>query len=333
MRIAREKAQAAATALGARATRPLLAADTAVVLGDRIFGKPVDEAHGVAMLMALGGRTHEVLTAVVASTGGRVQGVLQQSRVTFRALEADECRRYWATGEPAGKAGAYAIQGQAAVFIERLEGSFSGVMGLPLFETSAPARCRRRPALAGRGMSVEILVNVTPRECRAALIQQGVVQELYVERANRRGFAGNIYRGRVNRVLPGMQAAFVDIGLERAAFLHAADIAPDAEIGALVNEGDLLLVQVRKDPIGTKGARLTTDVSLPSRFLVHLPRGSGIGVSARIEEGAERLRLRDGDREQTPASSGRMDPEDRGRRRGCRGLARRPGISRAAVGP
>ena len=141
-------------------------------------------------------------------------------------------------------------------------------------------------------MSVEILVNVTPRECRAALIQQGVVQELYVERANRRGFAGNIYRGRVNRVLPGMQAAFVDVGLERAAFLHATDIAPDAEIGALVNEGDLLLVQVRKDPIGTKGARLTTDVILPSRFLVHLPRGSGIGVSARIEDGAERLRLR-----------------------------------------
>ncbi len=142
-------------------------------------------------------------------------------------------------------------------------------------------------------MSVEILVNVTPRECRAAVIQQGVVQELYIERANRRGFAGNVYRGRVNRVLPGMQAAFVDIGLERAAFLHAADIAPDADIDALVNEGDLVLVQVRKDPIGSKGARLTTDVSLPSRFLVHLPRGSGIGVSARIEHGAERERLRE----------------------------------------
>jgi len=137
MRIAREKTQAAAIALGARAARPLLAADTAVVLGDRIFGKPVDETHGVAMLMALGGRTHEVLTAVVLRSNGGERQVLQQSLVTFRALVADECRRYWATGEAVGKAGAYAIQGQAAVFIERLEGSFSGVMGLPLFETSA----------------------------------------------------------------------------------------------------------------------------------------------------------------------------------------------------
>lgn len=136
-RIAREKTRVAAIALGARATRPLLAADTAVVLGDRIFGKPADEAHGVAMLMALGGRRHEVLTAVVLRSNGSERQVLQQSFVTFRSLDADECRRYWATGEPAGKAGAYAIQGQAAVFIERLEGSFSGVMGLPLFETSA----------------------------------------------------------------------------------------------------------------------------------------------------------------------------------------------------
>jgi septum formation protein len=137
MRIAREKAQAAAAALGARATRPLLAADTAVVLGDRIFGKPVDETHGVAMLMALGGRAHDVLTAVVLQSNGGEQTVLHRSVVTFRPLDADECRRYWATGEAAGKAGAYAIQGQAAVFVERLEGSFSGVMGLPLFETAA----------------------------------------------------------------------------------------------------------------------------------------------------------------------------------------------------
>jgi len=137
MRIARDKVQAAAAALGARATRPLLAADTAVVLGDRIFGKPVDEAHGVAMLMALGGRTHEVLTAVVLRWNGGTHGALNRSLVTFRPLGADECRRYWATGEPAGKAGAYAIQGHGAVFVERLEGSFSGVMGLPLFETGA----------------------------------------------------------------------------------------------------------------------------------------------------------------------------------------------------
>jgi septum formation protein len=137
MRLARDKAAAAAAALGQRANRPILAADTEVVLGDRIFGKPVDEAHGVAMLMALGGRTHEVLTAVVVQLDRRVQSALQCSRVTFRELAASECRLYWATGEPAGKAGAYAVQGLGAVFIERLEGSFSGVMGLPLFETAA----------------------------------------------------------------------------------------------------------------------------------------------------------------------------------------------------
>ena len=137
MRVACDKAAAATAALGLRASRPVLAADTAVVLGERILGKPADEAHGVAMLMALGGRTHEVLTAVVVQLDGRVQGALQCSRVTFRKLGADECRRYWATGEPAGKAGAYAIQGHGAVFVERLDGSFSGVMGLPLFETAA----------------------------------------------------------------------------------------------------------------------------------------------------------------------------------------------------
>jgi ribonuclease G len=142
-------------------------------------------------------------------------------------------------------------------------------------------------------MSVEILVNVTPRESRAAVVEQGVTQELYVERANRRGLAGNLYQGRATRVLPGMQAAFVDIGLERAAFLHASDIAPEpADIRSLVNEGDLLLVQVLKDPIGTKGARLSTQVSLPSRFLVYMPHGKGIGISARVEHGEERTRLR-----------------------------------------
>jgi ribonuclease G len=150
-------------------------------------------------------------------------------------------------------------------------------------------------------MSVEILVNVTPRESRAVIVEQGLTQELHVERANRRGLAGNLYQGQVTRVLPGMQAAFVDIGLERAAFLHAADIvpaaagadAPSADIQSLVREGDLLLVQVLKDPIGSKGARLSTYVSLPSRFLVFMPQGSGIGISARIEHGQERARLRD----------------------------------------
>ena len=153
-------------------------------------------------------------------------------------------------------------------------------------------------------MSVEILVNVTLRESRAAVVEQGVVQELYIERSNRRGLAGNIYNGRASRVLPGMQAAFVEIGLDRTAFLHASDILPPpgldqgldpqifGSVRDLINEGDTLLVQVLKDPLGTKGARLTTHVTLPSRFLVFMPQGQGIGVSARIEDEAERLRLR-----------------------------------------
>ncbi|MFZ2508964.1 MAG: ribonuclease G [Steroidobacteraceae bacterium] len=153
-------------------------------------------------------------------------------------------------------------------------------------------------------MSVEILVNVTPRESRAAVVDQGVVQELYVERVNRRGLAGNIYKGRASRVLPGMQAAFIEIGLDRAAFLHASDIVPPGleagvetqafeNIRDLVNEGDTILVQVLKDPLGTKGARLSTYVTLPSRFLVFMPQGRGVGVSARIENEDERLRLRE----------------------------------------
>jgi ribonuclease G len=154
-------------------------------------------------------------------------------------------------------------------------------------------------------MSIEILANVTPSENRAAVVEQGVVQELYIERTNRRGLAGNIYKGRASRVLPGMQAAFVEIGLDRAAFLHASDImsAPGLETGVetqafesirdLVNEGDTILVQVLKDPLGTKGARLTTYVTLPSRFLVYMPQGRGVGVSARIEDEHERQRLRE----------------------------------------
>ncbi|HUL19055.1 MAG TPA: ribonuclease G, partial [Steroidobacteraceae bacterium] len=155
-------------------------------------------------------------------------------------------------------------------------------------------------------MTLEILVNVAPRETRAALLESGVVQELHVERTSRRGLVSNLYKGRVSRVLPGMQAAFVEIGLERTAFLHAADIAgprsDDTLVGAslseledirrLVNAGDEILVQVIKDPIGTKGARLTTFIALPSRYLVYMPRGQAIGVSARIEDESERARLK-----------------------------------------
>jgi septum formation protein len=136
-RLAREKALAGLAAQSGRTDRPVLAADTTVVLDGQIYGKPAGEPECVAMLMTLGGRSHEVLTAVALAEGAGLRTALNVSRVTFRALDEQECRRYWATGEPAGKAGAYAVQGLAAVFISRLEGSFSCVMGLPLFETAA----------------------------------------------------------------------------------------------------------------------------------------------------------------------------------------------------
>ncbi|HLF09998.1 MAG TPA: ribonuclease G [Gammaproteobacteria bacterium] len=152
-------------------------------------------------------------------------------------------------------------------------------------------------------MKEEILINATPREVRAALVESGVLQEVLIERTSRRGVISNIYKGQVSRVLPGMQAAFVDLGLERTAFLHASDIArnpheeaPDGEreanIRDFVHEGQELLVQVLKDPLGTKGARLTTYITIPSRYLVMTPYSNGVGVSSRIEEEAERERLR-----------------------------------------
>jgi ribonuclease G len=149
----------------------------------------------------------------------------------------------------------------------------------------------------------EILVNVTPSEVRAALLENGVLQEVFIERPARRGLTSNIYKGRVIRVLPGMQAAFVDIGLERTAFLHASDITrqrnvengaasvPLPDIRELVHDGEEVLVQVVKDPLGNKGARLTTMITLPSRFLVLIPKGDNVGISARIEDEDERQRL------------------------------------------
>ena len=154
-------------------------------------------------------------------------------------------------------------------------------------------------------MSEEILINVTPRETRVALVENGVLQEIYIERAGRRGLVGNIYLGKVCRVLPGMQAAFVDVGLERAAFLHASDVEARAgdggeggtpgssDITQLLHEGQALSVQVIKDPLGTKGARLTTQITIPSRYLVFIPQVSNVGISQKIEDEAERVRLRD----------------------------------------
>ncbi len=148
-------------------------------------------------------------------------------------------------------------------------------------------------------MSDEILINVTPQETRVAIMQQGVVQELHIERGSHRGMVSNVYVGRVKRVLPGMQSAFIDIGWERSAFLHVADIwencsngEPVKPIEKVLFEGQTLLVQVIKDPIGTKGARLSTQLSIAGRMLVYLPQESHIGVSQRIESEEEREQLR-----------------------------------------
>ncbi len=151
--------------------------------------------------------------------------------------------------------------------------------------------------------SEEILINVTPQETRVAIVENGTLQEVCIERRRNRGIVGNIYKGKVNRVLPGMEAAFVDIGLERSGFLHVSDFdlgqANDDEepvvtppINQLLHEGQSILVQVVKDPLGTKGARLTTSISVPSRYLVYMPNSSLIGISVKIEEDDERERLR-----------------------------------------
>mgnify|MGYP001026118018 FL=1 len=148
-------------------------------------------------------------------------------------------------------------------------------------------------------MSEEILVNVTPQETRVAVLHLGSVQELHIERAQCRGLVSNIYMGRVVRVLPGMQSAFIDIGLERAAFLHVADIweerrgsESERPIEQILHEGQSLMVQVIKDPIGTKGARLSTQISFAGRYLVYLPQESHIGISQKIEGEEEREQLR-----------------------------------------
>lgn len=150
-------------------------------------------------------------------------------------------------------------------------------------------------------MSIEILVNISQQETRVALVDGGATQEVYVQRASRHGLTGNIYKGVVQRVLPGMQAAFVEVGLERTAFLHVADMVPpraagddtpEPQITQLLHEGQQVLVQILKDPMGTKGARLSTLLSVPSRYLVLLPHEKHAGVSARIEDDAERARLK-----------------------------------------
>lgn len=155
-------------------------------------------------------------------------------------------------------------------------------------------------------MSEEILINVTPQETRVAVVENGMLQEAHIERTQKRGLVGNIFKGRVARVLPGMQAAFIDIGLARTAFLHTSDIAHKAgangesegsateqrPIESILTEGAELLAQVIKDPIGGKGARLSTRLAIPSRYVVFMPDHPAIGISQRIEDPAERERLR-----------------------------------------
>ena len=170
-------------------------------------------------------------------------------------------------------------------------------------------------------MASELVINVTAHETRISLIEKGTIAELYIERTREKGIVGNIYKGRVVRVLPGMQAAFVDIGLEKAAFLYVADVFDAIEeyenlmddgkkedhhdddsnqefkvlhpIEDLLQEGQELLVQVSKEPIGTKGARITSHISLPGRHVVYMPTVDHVGISRRIEDEEERERLRE----------------------------------------
>ncbi|MCS6293809.1 MAG: ribonuclease E/G, partial [Nitrospira sp.] len=171
-------------------------------------------------------------------------------------------------------------------------------------------------------MGIEIAISVAREETRVAVLDGGVVTDLFGDRAKHKDFVGNVYKGKVAKVLPGMQAAFVDIGLEKAAFMHVSDLSEEAEPGdtlvdatdddddkdadmlrpkrqsakpieQLLTEGQELMVQISKGPIGTKGPRVTTYVSLPGRYLVFMPNVEHIGVSRRIAKDEERARLKD----------------------------------------
>jgi len=143
-------------------------------------------------------------------------------------------------------------------------------------------------------MTEELLINITPYEVRAAFVAESVLQEIYIERRQHQGLVGNIYKGKVHRVLPGIQAAFVDIGLERAAFLHVSDLkskTPDINIRDHLQQGQEILVQVYKDSLGSKGVRVTTQLTIPGRYLVFVPELKQLAFSQRITDEAERARL------------------------------------------
>ncbi len=257
LRLAEQKAQAGFSSQST--PLPTLGADTIVQVDDLVLGKPVDLADFQRMMRLLSGRSHWVKTAVAIATEQGVISTTVATKVWFKQLSEQEILWYWNTGEPADKAGGYGIQGLAGQFVQRIDGSYFAVVGLPLYETAQLLQ-----ALKDAAMSAELLINVTPSETRVALIENGVLQEVHIERQAKHGLVGNIYMGKISRVLPGMQAAFVDIGLDKAAFLHASDIVTaglniaDAELKAgpvkdirlLVHEGQYLLVQVVKDPLG-----------------------------------------------------------------------------------
>jgi len=147
-------------------------------------------------------------------------------------------------------------------------------------------------------MSDEILINITPPETRVAVLENGVLQELIIERARKRDTVGNLYRGEVVRVMPGIQAAFVNIGLDKAGFLHASDVLVKGEvptdekgIESFLTQGQQVVVQVLKAPIGTKGSRLTMSISIPSRYQVFLPYSNKLALSQQLDNESERERL------------------------------------------
>src|SRR5512144_618614 len=190
-----------------------------------------------------------------------------------------------------------------------------------------------------------LVINAAGAETRVALVESGNIHEFYLERKREKGIVGNIYKGSVVRVLPGMQASFVDIGLEKAAFLHVSDLAGPDLVRAIVEEpeeeqedldetpprrrvqfapieerltkGQELLVQVSKEPIGSKGARVTANISLPGRYLVHMPGTDHVGISRRIEDPDERDRLRDAVESERSGSDGFIV------RTACEGMTKR----------
>ena len=175
-------------------------------------------------------------------------------------------------------------------------------------------------------MRKQIIVNINPNEIRVSLLENGILAEVHIERSSEEVAAGNVYKGRVSRVLPGMQAAFIELGLEKAAFLHTSDITPEqaadgdldlesdsppqrqrrdyGPIEKKIKKGDELIVQISKEPMGTKGARITSYLSLPGRYAVYLPGSPQVGVSKRIGNDKERRKLRDAVNEVRPADAG-----------------------------